>query len=304
MRKAAAVGMVGGLVALSAALSPAPAGAADYRYWTYWSGSAAGWSFSSLGPASSVPADGSVEGWRFAISRGVRGQGAEPRIAAAAAFRQFCGSHPAPSGDKRVAVVFDFGLTSEAPEGQSPPQPRGTCVEVPDDATGAAILSRAATIRTDDGLVCGIGGYPAGECAPAVTDEPTPTPKAARSSGPGPDESPAPHRATHAHERSGSGGAEPTDPTAATGSTPRADTPDKAAPEKEPPGKDKPSDREARPTPSPTTPAPVASPEPTFITADAQLPADSPGGPGVWPLLLTAAVVAGAGGFFWWRRRT
>lgn len=288
--------------------SAGPASATDYRYWTYWSGTAGGWTFSSVGPASAVPADGDVEGWRFAVSRGVRGQGAEPRIAARAAYRQFCGDQPAASGKKRVAVVFDFGTAAEAPTAQAPPAPRGTCVEAPDSATGAAILSQAATVRSDDGLVCAIGGYPQGECAPAVS---------AASASPRPERTtdrsrnrPAP-AADDASAASGRREPPPAPATTDAGSPPKrdqrssteADSPTgKAAPSDD--GAQRPRRQAASPSPSPTTSAAAPLPaEPTFIVADAQLPTDGPDRTGVWPLLVTALVVAAAGGLLWWRRR-
>lgn len=158
--------------------------ATAYRYWTYWDGSGSTWVYSSVGPASTVPQDGTVQGWRFAVTQGVRGQGEQPRIGVAEAFGQFCAASPAPSGMKRVAVVFDFGVVADAPEGQTPPAAQGTCVIAPQAATGARILSQAATIRTDRGLVCAIGGYPAGECAPAIS-APSPSPRHQEPAGTG-----------------------------------------------------------------------------------------------------------------------
>lgn len=171
--------------------STVTAHATSYRYWTYWTSTGTTWTFSAVGPASVVPADGAVEGWRFAVSEGVRGPGESPRIAANQAFDQFCGGEAATPGSKRVAVVFDFGDPADAPTGQTPPAARGTCVVVPTAATGARILSQAAAIRTDRGLVCAIGGYPADECAPAIaaTPQPKPTPSPAQPRSPSPNES-------------------------------------------------------------------------------------------------------------------
>lgn len=157
-------------------IGPATAQATAYRYWTYWTvGEQGAWKFSQVGPAATRPGDGSVEGWRFALSTGTRGQGAQPRITPEAAFRQFCANKTAPSGQKRVAVVFDFGSSEDAPPGQLPPPAKGTCVVIAADATGGEVLAEAADVRLSDGMVCAIGGYPQGECAPAVAD-PSPTP--------------------------------------------------------------------------------------------------------------------------------
>ena len=55
---------------MAAVLVSAPAQAAAYRYWTYWQApvGAAAWAFATQGPGTSVPADGDVEGWSFAVS--------------------------------------------------------------------------------------------------------------------------------------------------------------------------------------------------------------------------------------------
>ena len=292
--------------------APGPASATDYRYWTYWTGTANGWTFSQVGPASAVPEDGSVEGWRFALSTGVRGQGAEPRIAATAAFRQFCGPQPAAPGAKRVAVVFDFGLPGEAPDGQTPPRPRGTCVEAPEQATGATILSRSATVRSDDGLVCAIGGYPQGECAPAVTSGMTSSPRATPRSTPRsvPSEE-APSDRDTSKQDEGMSASTAGDAESAGGG--RSAIGDAGGDTTTDPGtardgtRDRQPERRDRPTPTPvSTPPPDAgSPtQPTFIAADAQIPTDAPASQAAWPLLLTALAVAAVGGLFWWRRRS
>src|SRR3954453_4735022 len=47
-----------------------PSGAADaaaYRYWGYYQLSGTTWQFAATGPDQTKPADGAVEGWRFAV---------------------------------------------------------------------------------------------------------------------------------------------------------------------------------------------------------------------------------------------
>lgn len=154
----------------SGVFATVPGQATSYRYWTYWSGTDTTWTFSAVGPASALPADGAVEGWRFAVSAGLGGQGAQPGQTPAAAFGDFCAETPQRSGTKRVAVLIDFGGTADAPSGQSPPNVVGHCAQVPLDFSGSQILQQVAEIRSESGLVCAIAGYPAGECAPAVAD--------------------------------------------------------------------------------------------------------------------------------------
>jgi len=163
-----------GLTSITLGLS-APASGAAYRYWTYWSGAGSTWTFSQVGPASALPKDGSVEGWRFAISTGIRGEQAKPRIDPASAFTQFCSGTQATPKTKRVAVVFDFGDASEAPSGQQPPLARGVCTQLPLDAVGSSVLRAAADVRVEAGLICAIADYPVGECAPSTSASPSPT---------------------------------------------------------------------------------------------------------------------------------
>ena len=175
MTRARAIAVAVAMLLMGGILGTASAQATNYRYWTYWSGSGQAWTFSPVGPSSAVPADGAVEGWRFAVSAGVGGQGAEPTIAPAVAFQQFCADVPAVTGMKRVAVVIDYGLASDAPAGQNPPAATGGCAQLPENNTGGQVLQQVSDIRVEGGLICAINGYPQGECAPAVSDQPSAT---------------------------------------------------------------------------------------------------------------------------------
>lgn len=164
------------LVLLCSSWFVGTAEAASYRYWTYWTAATGEWTFGTAGPAASVPVDGSVEGWRFAVT-GETGQ-AMPRLDPATARAQLCaGITRANPDDKLVAVVVDSGVAQDAPAGQTPPEQFGTCVSVPADATGADVL-RAAKFPlrfNNNGLLCAIAGYPTGECAPVVADVAAPS---------------------------------------------------------------------------------------------------------------------------------
>jgi hypothetical protein len=163
------------VVALGAAWA-VPASASAYRYWSYWySNGSGGWTFSQVG-AQRQPAAGSVDGWRFAVS-GTAGS-VKPR--AAASFASICGAHaPAPSGQKLVGLVVDYGTSSDAPPGQHPPRGVDTyCAQVGEHGTSAQVLTAYASVRSDSGLVCAIDGYPANECGVIVTPSPKPKPTA------------------------------------------------------------------------------------------------------------------------------
>lgn len=157
------------LAVLLAALVASPAQAAAYRYWTYWQGSdTSEWEFSRLGPAAAMPADGDVEGWSFRVS--VEGGTAEAAPTTAPDFDALCGSVKQRGGIKRIGLVVDPGEPTLAPEGESPIAPVATCVVIEEDATGYDVLRSVLQVRTDNGLICGIGGYPAQECAPVLDD--------------------------------------------------------------------------------------------------------------------------------------
>ena len=164
------------LVVLVGTVGAWGAGAAEatsYRYWSYWIGGGDGWSFSTQG-AARRPADGTVDGWRFSVSE-ASSSTTPPRREPS--FARICGDTAPVAGSKRVGLVVDFGTTSDAPPGETPPALLARCVVVPEDANGYDVLSTAVTLRTQDGLVCGMAGYPATECGAPVAD-PSPTDEA------------------------------------------------------------------------------------------------------------------------------
>lgn len=156
--------VVAGLL-LSLTATTAAQAASGFRFWGYYQWTGGKWAFATKGAAQTVPADGSVEGWRFAvapetISRLPRADGD---------FAKICAAAPAEQGKKRVALIIDGGLPADAPAGGTPIAPRGVCVVTAPASTGAQILAAAATVRTGTGgLTCGIDGYPATGCGEAV----------------------------------------------------------------------------------------------------------------------------------------
>ena len=193
------------VVALAASLAGVwgaqQADATSYRFWSYWTGGS-DWTFSSQGAARRPP-DGSVDGWRFAVSP-ASSSTIPPRHSPS--FDSLCGKTPAQDGKKRVGLVVDSGLAGDAPGGESPPPTIATCVVVPEDANGYDVLMTVATLRSDQGLICGINGFPAAECgAPVADPTPTTTPDPDdRGGSPG---SGAGGQTDAAEEESGSGGA-------------------------------------------------------------------------------------------------
>jgi hypothetical protein len=151
-----------------------PASATAYRYWAFWSYGGGTWSYQTQGPNSNVPADGSVDGWRFGVSED-SAHALRPRAAVPPSFARLCAGTPAVSGKKRVAVVVDAGTDPGAPA------ERGACAVLDPQATSAQLLAQVAPpLRYDvNGILCAISGYPAQGCGEAVSDTNGTTPTTA-----------------------------------------------------------------------------------------------------------------------------
>ena len=298
-RAAAVLGVLSGLLLAVVAAAPA-AEAASYRYWTYWWGQpgATSWTFAQLGPASDRPKDGAVIGWRFAVTT-ESGSKKAPR--AQLPFAALCPSlTAAPDGQKRVAVVVDYGSASDAPPGERPPgggTVRVECVTAPTAANASTVLTTAGvSLRFgDNGLVCGIDGYPRTECAAVVAD-PTPSPKPG-SSTPKPKPTPKPSSAAPSAE---AGSAAPSTRTpSSAGATTTYSAPST-------------SSSAAAPTEAATSDAPEAaasddasSEAPLPVSSGAPVASGTEGGTRSTPLgpLAGAALVLAVGAGAWWTAR-
>lgn len=161
-----------GLLLLAAltlcATAAGPAAATGYRYWSFWERDGARWTYATQGPSTARPGDGSVEGFRFAVSED-SADASQPR--GTAGFGTICADTPAVGGRKRVALVVDFGTPADAAAGEKPPARRTACAVVPEDATAAdALATVAKPLRYDtNALLCAIAGYPARGCGEKVT---------------------------------------------------------------------------------------------------------------------------------------
>lgn len=154
------------LVTLAGGVAVAPAQAASYRYWGYFHVTKGAWAFAQTGPAQVIPADGSVDGWRFAVAdeSSMRTPRATPT------FESICAGTALTAGHKRVGLVIDFGRPGDTADGAKlPPAAQATCVAVPTKATGSDVLVAAGnTLRLDKALTCGIDGWPATGCGEPV----------------------------------------------------------------------------------------------------------------------------------------
>ncbi|MFG2596490.1 SCO2322 family protein [Streptomyces sp. NPDC048462] len=156
------------LGAVLAVLGTGTAQAAGYRYWSFWEGSGSGWAYATQGPSLVRPDDGSVQGFRFAVSADSQ-DAAKPRRSPD--FGAICAGTPARGGSKRIALVIDSGTAADAPQGETPPAPRTACARVPEDASSAeALASVAKPLRYgSDALLCAISGYPVAGCGEQVS---------------------------------------------------------------------------------------------------------------------------------------
>ncbi|MFF4485430.1 SCO2322 family protein [Streptomyces sp. NPDC001544] len=156
------------LAALLCVASAGQARATGYRYWSFWERTGDHWTYATQGPSTARPADGDVQGFRFAVSED---SASARRPRGTADFDAICGKSPARPGKKRIALVLDFGTSSDAPSGQTPPARRTVCAAVSADGTTADALAAAAgPLRYDaNALLCAIAGYPRKGCGEQVT---------------------------------------------------------------------------------------------------------------------------------------
>ncbi|MEU2797321.1 SCO2322 family protein [Streptomyces sp. NPDC007117] len=165
------VSLLAALVAASGLLLGAgSAQAAGYRYWSFWEGNGKNWEYATQGPSLLRPDDGTVQGFRFAVSED-SGDADQPRRAPD--FGAICADTPAEDGKKRVALVIDPGTSTDAPDGEKPPALRTACARVAPDASSAEALAAVAKpLRYDDSaLLCAISGYPQSGCGEQVSGD-------------------------------------------------------------------------------------------------------------------------------------
>ncbi|MGW2825611.1 SCO2322 family protein [Streptomyces sp. NPDC001443] len=165
-RRAAAALLLAVLLPLLGAAGQARA--TGYRYWSFWDRTGSDWTYATQGPATARPADGDVQGFRFAVSADSQ-DASRPR--GTADFTTICAKTPAQDGSKRVALVIDFGTPADAPSGERPPASRTACAQVPSDAsTAEALAAVAKPLRYDtNALLCAIAGYPRQGCGEQVS---------------------------------------------------------------------------------------------------------------------------------------
>lgn len=143
------------IIGVTIAFIPTSAQAAEYEYWSYFHGADGAWSMSMEG-ATYIPADGTIEGWRYVKTAG-DALPENPRVAPD--FNSICANTQPEEGKKRVGLVVDFGTV--ASDDERPPVTE--CALVDEGADGFAVLS-AVRIVTDNGMVSCIEGVPSSTC--------------------------------------------------------------------------------------------------------------------------------------------
>ena len=158
----------------------ASSGAADvYRYWGYYTVTDGAFVAQETGPAGATPKDGDIEGYRYAAPADFKNPNLPRADLSVVTFDAVCGDKTAADGQKRVAVLIDYGVESDAADGETPPDPEALCAVVSEKFNGLQTLqSVAPDLRTQKSsfgpLLCGISGYPATGCADVKVAEGTP----------------------------------------------------------------------------------------------------------------------------------
>ncbi len=179
----ALAGLLAVAVALLAAVAAAPAAHADgegggegdgdvFRYWSYFHVEGGEYVTAQEGLASANPADGSVEALRYAAPADFNDPNLPRADLGEVDFQAVCADTRAAAGEKRVAVILDYGVEADASDGAEVPEPAAACASVPQSANALQTVQDVADVRTESSSfgpqLCGIDGYPATGCSGAA----------------------------------------------------------------------------------------------------------------------------------------
>lgn len=159
--------------------APTATAADIYRYWAYFTVSDGEFVAQQTGPSGATPKDGSIEAYRYAAPADFKKPNLPRADLAEVTFESVCGDKTAEDGQKRVAVLIDYGVEADAPDGVEVPQAEALCAVVPAKANGLQTLQAVAPeIRTKKSSfgpqLCGISGYPATGCSDDLAEKGTP----------------------------------------------------------------------------------------------------------------------------------
>jgi hypothetical protein len=158
--------------------SSGSASAADvYRYWIYFQVQDGEFVSSEKGFGDTVPADGSIEAYRYAAPAAYPSTNLPRADLDEVTFDEVCDDTDPADGKKRVAVLIDYGVEADS-DGAEVPDPEAACALVDEEATGAQTLAAVADVRQKKSsfgpLLCAVDGYPAVGCADVKADAATP----------------------------------------------------------------------------------------------------------------------------------
>ena len=168
-------------VALLSPLAAAPAHAGGeggdvFRYWAYFHAEDDEYQSAQEGLGEFVPEDGDVEALRYAAPADFNNPNLPRADLAEVGFETVCADTEAGSGEKRVAVILDYGVEADS-EGAEVPEPEAACAAVPEDANTLQTVQGVAELRTESSSfgpqLCAVEGYPASGCS-APADSATP----------------------------------------------------------------------------------------------------------------------------------
>lgn len=155
------------LAAIFVATATGTAQAADgYRYWNYFHVKGTSYVFAQVGASGYTPKNDAIEAYRYGTSTTTNGLAPRADLTDYTIDKICAGLEP-DAGKKRVGVLLDYGTTSDAASGETPPAPRAACAVVAKDANGQQVLEAVADVRFDK-LTCGIDGYPVKSCSVTV----------------------------------------------------------------------------------------------------------------------------------------
>ena len=149
------------------ALTVAPAHAAAYRYWGFYQLTDGAWAFAQKGSDQTVPADGRVDGWRFAVAD----DSLDPLPARRPDLRRRSAARPLPRPARSgSASSSTSGARPMPPTARPRPSRRRCAPSSPRTPRARPCSPRRGDVRTEKGLVCGVAGYPASDCGGAVKE--------------------------------------------------------------------------------------------------------------------------------------
>lgn len=143
-----------------------------YRYWSFWVNDSTSWSMAQEGAGTLIPKDGDLQGWRYITAGAEVGPEFAPR--STETFDSICGDTAAEEGKVRVALVIDFGDSTDYSDGSVPAETTTSCAVLTNGDPSSFALNSSASVREEGGMVCSVNELPTVGCGESVEIEDTP----------------------------------------------------------------------------------------------------------------------------------